>query len=169
MNCTATTAKIEELLSQLADANLQTRSQARKELVKLGDQVMPCMVEKLSSPSSRVRWEAAKAVGEIGKACCLETEVGLALVRLLKDDNRSVRWAATNSLTRLQRAALKEVLLALTQDFHSALLREGAHNVLHDLKKRGMLSRAEEQVFYALRGYAPAVEAAWAANRALIG
>ena len=55
----------------------------------------------------------------------------------------------------------------LTHDFHSSRVREGAHHVLHELKKRSQLSAAEEHVFRALEGNSPAIEVPWAASQAL--
>ena len=47
-------------------------------------------------------------------------------------------------------------------------LREGVHHVLHTLMNRGKLTGVEAEVFRALEGSAPSVQAAWAANKALI-
>jgi HEAT repeat protein len=125
--------------------------------------VLPVLFEKLSSPDWHVRWEAAKALGEIGDPGAAEM-----LVAQLQDDDTSVRWAAMGSLINLGRSSLRPLLEALTRDFHSSRLREGAHHVLHTLFNRGKLTGVETEVFRALEGAAPSVQAAWAANKVLI-
>ncbi len=160
LNGTSTT---EKLISRLADLDARRRHEAREELVSLGVVVLPALYEKLSSADWHVRWEAAKALGEIGDPSAAEM-----LVRLLQDDDTSVRWAAMGSLIDLGRGSLRPVLEALTRDFQSSRLREGAHHVLHTLHNRGKLTGVEAEVFRALEGAAPSVQAAWAANKALI-
>jgi HEAT repeat protein len=153
----------EKLISRLADLDPRRRHEAREELVSLGAAVLPALYEKLSSPDWHVRWEAAKALGEIGDPTASDM-----LVRLLQDDDTSVRWAAMSSLIELGRGSMRPVLEALTRDFHSSRLREGAHHVLHTLHNRGKLTAIEADVFRALESAAPGVQAAWAANKVLI-
>jgi HEAT repeat protein len=153
----------EELCNRLADLDPRCRHQAREQLVSMGVAVLPVLYQKLSSPDWHVRWEAAKALGEIG-----DPGAGEMLVALLQDDDTSVRWAAMGSLIDLGRGGLRPALEALTRDFQSTRLREGVHHVLHTLHNRGKLTGVETEVFKALEGTAPGVQAAWAANRALI-
>ena len=153
----------DELTARLSDLDARCRHEAREKLVSMGVAVLPVLYEKLSSPDWHVRWEAAKALGQIGDPSAAE-----ALVGLLQDDDTSVRWAAMGSLINLGRGSLRSVLEALTRDFHSSRLREGVHHILHTLHNRGKLTGVEAEVFHALEGAAPGVEAAWAANKALI-
>lgn len=124
---------------------------------------LPCLILKLDSPDHRVRREVAKALGEID-----DHEAAKALVHLLLDEDHSVRWTAMGSLANLRRTAVKPLLEALTQNFQSARLREGAHHVLRTLHDHGILTGGELAVFHALEGAAPGIQAAWAANNALI-
>ncbi len=124
---------------------------------------LECLLARVNNRDAKVRCEAAKALGEIGDPAASE-----ALVRLLLDEDHSVRWTAMSSLINLQREAVRPLLEALTQDFQSARLREGAHHVLRALSNHGSLNTAEMEVFRALEGAAPGIQAAWAANNALI-
>jgi HEAT repeat protein len=153
----------EELCARLSDLDPRCRHEARVQLVSLGVSVLPVLYQKLSASDWHVRWEAAKALGEIG-----DPAAGEMLVSLLQDDDTSVRWAAMGSLIELGRGALRPALEALTRDFQSARLREGVHHILHTMYNRGKLTGVETEVFKALEGAAPGVQAAWAANKALI-
>ncbi len=155
--------RTEEILSHLTDWDARHRHQAREQLVQMGTVILPLLLEKLSSKNWHVRWEAAKALGEIGDPLAAGE-----LVRLLQDNDTSVRWAAMSSLIRLGRSSVEPMLTALTNDFHSARLRHGTHHILRVLHGKGLLTQVEKEVFHALEGAAPDIEAAQAANRALI-
>ena len=107
----------QELSARLSDLDARCRHEAREQLVSMGVAVLPVLFEKLSSPDWHVRWEAAKALGEIGDPAGAKM-----LVSLLQDDDTSVRWAAMGSLILLERASLRSLLEALTRDFHSSRL-----------------------------------------------
>ncbi len=129
----------------------------------VNEAMLRALAERLCHPDPTVRLDAARIIGEMGNAQATE-----ALVRLLQDEHQSVRWAAMNSLINLQRDAVRPLLEALTRDFHSATLRQGVHHVLRSLHDQGHLTEVETRVFHALEGAAPGVQAAWAANNALI-
>ncbi len=149
--------------ARLADWDARRRHEARRELVSMGTAALPVLAKQLSARDWHVRWEAARALGEIG-----DPAAAVLLVEALQDDDTGVRWAAMGSLIQLERGALRPLLESLTRDFYSARLREGVHHVLHVLLSRGKLTEIEKEVFYALEGAAPGVQAAWAANRALM-
>ncbi len=148
---------------RLADRDAGRRREARQELVRMGEAALPVLSQKLSARDWHVRWEAAKALGEIGGPKAAELLVGL-----LQDDDTGVRWAAMGSLIEMERGSLRPMFESLTRDFHSARVREGSHHVLRILLSRGKLTESEKEVFYALKGAAPGIQAAWAANRALM-
>lgn len=151
------------LLAHLSDWDPRSRHQARQALVHMGKGALPLLIEKLSDRDWHVRWEAVKALGEIG-----DPATAAPMVRLLQDDDTSVRWAAMGSLIELGRAAVEPLLLTLTRDFQSARLRQGAHHILHTFNSRGLLTPVESEVYKALEGPMPGIEAARAANRALL-
>ncbi len=153
----------ESWCARLADRDARRRHEARRELVSMGTAALPVLAKKLSAHDWHVRWEVAKALGEIGDPA----SAGL-LVELIQDDDIGVRWAAMGSLIQLGRGSLRPLLESLTRNFQSARLREGAHHVLHTLLSQGILTESEKEVFYALEGAAPGIQAAWAANRAFM-
>jgi HEAT repeat protein len=156
-------AKTQEANAHLSDWDPRSRHQAREELVNQGESVLALLIKNLSSKDWHVRWESVKALGEIGDPSASD-----ALVHLLQDDDTSVRWAAMSSLIQLGRPSIEPLLLALTRDFTSARLIQGAHHVLHSLHNQGKLTPVETEVYVALEGPTPGVRAAQAANRALI-
>ncbi len=153
----------ETLRARLADWDARRRHEASSELVSMGTAALPVLAKQLSARDWHVRWEAARALGEIG-----DPAAAVLLVEALQDDDTGVRWAAMGSLIQLERGALRPLLESLTRDFYSARLREGAHHVLHMLLSRELLTEREKEVFFALEGAAPGIQAAWAANRALM-
>ena len=86
------------------------------------------MIEALADHNKWVRWEAAKALGQIG-----DPSVAHALVGALEDEIFDVRWLAAEGLIAMGREALVPLLGALVEGSDSEELREGAHHVLHDL------------------------------------
>jgi len=154
--------EIENYIAELGSEDGLKRQSARHILVHYGSNAVPALASALSNNNEHIRWEAAKALGEIE-----HPDAAQALVKALEDDNISVRWAAMESLIRLKRAVIEPLMRALTRDFNSVWLREGAHHVLHQLKNQGLLDGPEIKVFNALEGPAPVVEVPWAAEAAL--
>ncbi len=152
----------QSLIMDLEDYNGLIRQRARLALEDIGTPVVPDLIHTLSCPNSHARWEAAKALAVIPDPRAAE-----ALVQTLEDEDISVRWAAAEALIALDRSGLEALLRALTKDFSSIWLREGAHHVLHQLKKRNFLTPKESKVFKALEHLAPEMEVPWAAESAL--
>src|SRR5512133_1190036 len=139
--------KIQGLLASLSDLSAHKRHVARVALVALGSAALPGLKTALASSDWHTRWEVAKALGEIGSP-----DGAPLLAHMLLDEDTSVRWAAINSLVRIGPPAVRPVLVLLTQEFHSARVREGVYHVLRELKNRGKLTDAETHVFRALQG-----------------
>lgn len=156
------TYNFQSLITDLKDYNGLIRQRARLALEDIGTPVVPDLIHTLSCPNPHARWEAAKALAVIPDPRAAE-----ALVQTLEDEDISVRWAAAEALIALDRSALEALLRALTKDFSSIWLREGAHHVLHQLKKRNFLTPKESKVFEALEHLAPEMEVPWAAESAL--
>jgi HEAT repeat protein len=154
---------VKDIGAQLSDWDAKCRHEAREELIRHGEAALPVLLEKLSHRDWHVRWEAVKALGEIGTQDVIEPLMGM-----LEDDDTGVRWAAMRGLIHLKREAVRPVLLALTRRFDSARFRQGAHHILHALHDQGFLLPVEEDVFRALEGMSPGIRAAEAANRVLI-
>jgi HEAT repeat protein len=164
---------IEDLIAELGSHNDAVRVRARHTLVAMGKSAVSSLVEALKSKHYLIRWEAAKALGEIG-----DPAAAPSLVEALEDEEFDVRWLAGEGLIKMNINGLKPLLQALEHRGDSALLREGAHHVFHDLAKGGLrkylvpvlaaleLLEQGEEVPWAT-GHEMEVEVPWAARRAL--
>jgi hypothetical protein len=147
----SSTAK--DLIRALSSYNDLSRVEARKALVAMGSQAIPFLAEALKDPNSLRRWEAAKALGEIG-----DPNAAPLLVKALEDQEFDVRWLAAKGLIELSTKGLEPLFQALIEHADSALLRQGAHHVLHDLAK-GELRIYLAPVLIALEHMDPTVQA----------
>jgi hypothetical protein len=143
---------IKNLIKALSSYNDLSRVEARKALVAMGSQAVPFLAEALNDPNSLRRWEAAKALGEIGGP-----KVAPILVKALEDEEFDVRWLAAKGLIEINIKGLKPLFQALMEHADSALLRQGAHHVLHDLAK-GELRIYLALVLIALEDMDPTVQ-----------
>ncbi len=125
-----TSSHIKDLIGALSSYNDLSRVEARKTLVAMGSQAIPFLAEALKDSNSVRRWEAAKALGEIG-----DPKAAPMLVKALEDQSFEVRWLAAKGLIEMNVKSLKPLFEALIKNADSALLRQGAHHVLHDLAK----------------------------------
>ena len=149
------------LIADLASHNDARRVKARHSLVAMGKVIVPLLIQALKSRNGLMRWEAAKALGEMADPSAAPT-----LVDALEDEDFDVRWLAAEGLTKLNINALKPLLQALEKRGDSILLQEGAHHVFHDLAKGG-LRKLLTPVLAALEALEPGVEVPWAARQAL--
>jgi HEAT repeat protein len=109
------------------------RQTARRSLVAVGEPAVGALVGALNDKKAYIRWEAAKALGEIGSP-----KAAPALVRALEDGGFGVRWLAAEGLIALGREGLPPLLQALIERPDSTWLRDGAHHVLRVLADRGL-------------------------------
>ena len=164
---------METLINTLSSHKDKAREGARHTLVAMGKAAVSSLIEALTNKNTLMRWEAAKALGEIG-----DPETAPVLVKALEDEEFDVRWLAAEGLIKMNIKALKPLLEALEHRGDSVLLREGAHHVFHDLAKGG-LRKFLVPVLAALEALEPGgevfrvarhemeVEVPWAAGRAL--
>jgi HEAT repeat protein len=157
----ATPQIIRLLVRDLACNDGIARVTARRSLVAIGKPAVSALVSALRSKNKSVRWEAAKALGQIGDAAATE-----ALVKALEDKMFDVRWLAAEALIRIGHKAIVLLLRALVRRPDSYWLREGAHHVLHDIEK-GRLDQLLQPVLVALEDVEPSVEVPYAAEKAL--
>jgi len=150
------------LVADLANHNDSVRVKARHSLVAMGKAAVPLLTEALKSQNSLTKWEAAKALGEIG-----DPNTASALVEALEDEDFDVRWLAAEGLTKMNINALRPLLLALEKRGDSFFLQEGAHHVFHDLAK-GALRKFLAPVLAALEGLEPGEEVPWAARHEMV-
>jgi HEAT repeat protein len=152
---------IEALIKSLSNKDDGVRVKARHALVAMGKAAVPPLTEALKSSKGLVKWEAAKALGEIGAP-----EAAPSLVKALEDDQFDVRWLAAIGLIGMNIKGLKPLLHALMHQTDSVFLREGAHHVIHDLTK-GELRKYLAPVLAALENIEPAAGCPQAAFHAL--
>jgi HEAT repeat protein len=154
-------ASINSLIANLASEDGMLRVNARRSLVTIGGPSVPFLIQALANRNKWMRWEAAKALGQIGDPAATQ-----ALVIALEDRIFDVRWLAAEGLIAIGREALVPLLHALINHPDSLWLREGVHHVLHDLAK-GKLDEVLQPVLAALEDIEPSVEVSFAAERAL--
>jgi HEAT repeat protein len=122
------------LMAELASEDGSLRKEARAALVALGKPVVSSLAKALrNSGSKQLRWEAAKALGEIGAPRSIPI-----LVKALEDKDSDVAWLSAEALNALQQKAWPELLRAIMKAGpHSESLRRGAHHVLLNQKEEG--------------------------------
>ncbi len=156
-----TSADIKNLIAALSSYNDLSRVEARKALVAYGSQTIPFLAEALNDPNALRRWEAAKALDEIG-----DPKAAPILIRALEDEKFDVRWLAAKGLIEMDVKGLRPLLEALMKHADSVSLRQGAHHVLHDLTK-GELRIYLAPVLIALESMDPGVQVPPVASHAL--
>jgi HEAT repeats len=124
----ADAATVRALIVDLGSKDGLVRIRARKALVTIGKKAVAPLEEALMSKDKWKRWEAAKALGQIGDA-----EATKALINALEDEMFDVRWLAAEGLIAIGRPTLIPLLRKLTKQSDSLWLREGAHHVLHGM------------------------------------
>ncbi len=145
-----TLSKMKRLIADLRSGDGAVRREARLALVFIGKPAVDLLIPLLKDPDDDVRWEAAKALAEIG-----DPRAASDLAELLLDRNFGVHWLAADALITMGRDAIKPLLEKLTEHCSkSTWLRRGAHHVLHDLvKKDPDLKEVVGPVISALEGF----------------
>jgi HEAT repeat protein len=157
----ATKATIKSLIADLASQDGIVRVKARLQLVAYKKRSVAPLIRTLSNENDWVRWEAAKALSQIGNQKAIQ-----ALLEALSDKQFEVRWLAAEGLIRIGRKAVVPLMEALVKHSDSYWLREGIHHVLHDIN-RGKIRKVLRPVLAALEGPEPSLEVPQAAQAAL--
>jgi HEAT repeat protein len=144
---------LESLIEDLGNKDELVRVKARLQLVSYKSRSVASLINLLTDKNDWVRWEAAKALGQIGNPSSIQ-----ALLEALADKSFEVRWLAAEGLIKIGRKAIVPSLMALVNSSDSYWLREGVHHVLHDMNKR-KTQKVLQQVLVALEGLQPALEA----------
>ena len=87
---------VETLIATLSSRNDKAREGARHTLVAMGKAAVPSLIEALKNKNTLMKWEAAKALGEIG-----DPETAPVLVKALEDEELDVRWLAAEGLIKM--------------------------------------------------------------------
>ena len=154
-------ATVEALVADLGSDDGLVRVRARKALVTIGAKSVGALEEALASRNEAKRWEAAKALGQIG-----DSAAAGALVRALEDEDFDVRWLAAEGLVAIGERALAPLLRKVVERSNSEWLREGAHHVLHGMT-RGNVSGILRPVMSALEDSEAPLQVPIAAESAL--
>lgn len=129
MNGVVECTNVNCLVLSLASKDMKRRVGARRALVAMGKPAVRPLVEALSDRSTRMRWEAAKALTGIP-----DPAAAPALAGRLMDRDFGVRWLAAEALCGLGRDAMAAVLKVLSGNPRSREVREGAHHVLGSMR-----------------------------------
>ena len=152
---------IKSLIADLASKDGVVRVKARLQLVAYKKRAVSPLIKTLSNENDWVRWEAAKALSQIGNPESIQ-----ALLEALSDKQFEIRWLAAEGLIRIGRKAIVPLLEALVEHSDSYRLREGIHHVLHDIN-RGNIRKVLRPVLMALEGPEPSLEVPYAAQAVL--
>lgn len=160
----ATHAEIDSLITSLSDRDIKVRERARRTLIHVGQPAVDALIAALSHPNGNVRWEAAKALGELRDPLAAP-----ALVETLDDRRFDVRWLAAEALINIGAAGVPPLLRALqAAPWDAHWLRQGAHHVLRILAIDDELHAILVPVVDALECVEPACSVPGAAHTALI-
>jgi HEAT repeat protein len=163
----ATHTDVHSLITRLSNRDIKVREHARRDLVNRGEPAVAPLIAALAHPNGNVRWEAAKALGELR-----DPAAAPALIETLEDRRFDVRWLAAEALISLGPAGVPALLRGLqSAPWDAQWLRQGAHHVLRVLVTQDELYYLYDplaQVISALEGAEPAVSVPGAAHTALI-
>ncbi len=116
------------LIADFMSEDDSSRENARLHLVALGEKALGPLIKALTDRNDQVRWQAAKALGQIASP-----KAAPALVDALEDHEFDVRWLAAEALMAIGVDALEPLLAALMKRPQSFWLRESAHHLLAHL------------------------------------
>jgi HEAT repeat protein len=154
--------EIKTLIADLASKDGILRAKARRKLVGYKSEAVEPLIEILTDRNDWVRWEAAKALSQIGNPSSIQ-----ALLEALNDKSFEVRWLAAEGLIRIGRKAIIPALKTLINNSDSIWLREGIYHILHDINNKGTMEKALQPVLMALESAEASLEAPLAAKAAL--
>jgi hypothetical protein len=152
---------VKSLITDLGSEEGILRVRARKSLVDIGHAAVGPLAEALASKREWLRWEAAKALAQIGDPLATQ-----ALIKALQDKLFDVRWLAAEGLIHIGGEAVEPLLKALVEHPDSPWIREGVHHILHDLPENA-IKELVNPVLHALEDMEPSLEAAVTAKTAL--
>lgn len=157
-------SEMDSLLANLSSGRESTRRRARESIVAFGKLAVAPLTALLTNPNEHVRWEAVKALGQIGGV-----EVALVLVNTLENElDSSIRWLAAEELIGLGHEGLAPLLQTLIYHSGLAWLRDGALLVIRSLRKKDpSLNGQVAAVLTALESRAPVIQVPPAAQAAL--
>ncbi len=118
---------IAPLVRDLASEDGLRRKQARRCLVRRGEEAVEPLIRGLGDADPVMRTESAEALLYIASP-----RAAGALVTALDDVEFGVRWLAAEALIALKCEGLIPLLEGITRNSASMWFRQAAHHVLHD-------------------------------------
>ncbi len=158
----STQDRIRSLVANLESDDPTVRTKTREALGVMGKPAVPSVIQLLSHPKPRVRWEAAKTLCDIADPLAAS-----AMTNAMDDRDSDVRWLAAEGLAALGRDGLRPLLAALIERAQSSWFCEGAYHVCYDLAKREDFSSLLRPLLTVLKEAEPAVAVPPAAYAAL--
>jgi HEAT repeat protein len=152
---------IAALITDLDSPDGFIRLRARWYLTTIGRRAIPHLGKALDNKDTVMRWEAAKALEQIGDPQAIEV-----LIDALEDNMFDVRWMAAEGLIIIGRPAIRRLLKKLIEHPDSEWLREGAHHIIRCLKNPG-LRLTLQSLLRALEDLEAPLEVPLAAEKAL--
>lgn len=121
------------LIASLVDKNIEILGHELKALIGMGESAVEPLISALKHSSSKVRWIAARALGEIKDTRSIEP-----LIKASVDNDSLVRLTITNILTGIDDLRVIEALVARLTDkdylvSHSALTPFADGKIKHSL------------------------------------
>jgi CBS domain-containing protein len=153
---------VESLVNEFNSEDGAARERARRAVVRIGPPAVAELVNLIGRSGVRARWEATRALCEIGDPAAVP-----ALVGRLEGPDSGIRWMAADGLIGIGRPSIEPLLHALIERSDSVLLRDGARRALHGLAGRDNLQSILQPVIDAIDAVEPAVVVPLAAYRAL--
>jgi hypothetical protein len=122
-----TNGEIPQLIADLTCNDVLKCQNARRALVKFGEQAVQPLEKALHHKDHWVHWEAAKALGQIGSPRAID-----ALLEILDNKEFELRWLAAEGLSAIGEPAVAPLLTSLMKNPQSVWLQQSAHHVLLD-------------------------------------
>jgi len=122
-----TNDEIPQLIADLTCSDILKCQNARRTLVRFGEQAVQPLEKALHHKDHWVHWEAAKALGQIGGPRAID-----ALLEILDNKEFELRWLAAEGLSAIGEPAIVPLLTRLMDNPQSVWLQQSAHHVLID-------------------------------------
>lgn len=120
---------IPNLVEQLQSEDGVARERARRRLVAMGSRATNSLLPLLGHKRQQDRWEAVKALSDIGDPAVTER-----MVTLLRDDDSDIAWLAALALIKIGRPVLVPLMERVIDQPESVRLRRGVHHILKELQ-----------------------------------
>ncbi|MCD6567584.1 MAG: HEAT repeat domain-containing protein [Dehalococcoidia bacterium] len=150
------------LTNLLGDKDGLLNKCARDALVSIGKLSVPSLIEASADKNKQVRWNVAKALGEIADPASVP-----ALIKLLEDKEFEVRWLAAEGLIVLGKEGLPPLLQELVLHADTLSLNDGMHLVIRNLAEEDEYQEILMPVLKAMDGLDTDISVPMAAKAAM--